>query len=78
MFLLKLGSELQNLIRKLQSVLKISTKCRLHFHEVEYFYEVECTRGRRLNTSVQNVIALPPAFFFLNTFDSKIIFIIDR
>ena len=72
MFLLKLGSELQNLIRKLQYVLKISTKGRLHFHEVE------CTRGRRLNTGVQNVIALPPAFFFLNNFDSKIIFIIDR
>ena len=45
MFLLKLGSELQNLIKKIQSVLKIKTKCRLHFQEVEYFQEVECTGG---------------------------------
>ena len=43
MFLLKLGSELQNLIKNFQSALKISTKCRLHFHEVEYFRKVECT-----------------------------------
>ena len=35
MFLLKLESELQNLIKKFQSVLKIKTKKRLHLHEVE-------------------------------------------
>ena len=35
MLLLKLGSELQNLVKKFQSVLKIWTKCRLNFHEVE-------------------------------------------
>ena len=39
MFLSKLGSELQNLIKKFQSVLKLKTKCRLNF------YEVECTDG---------------------------------
>ena len=43
MFLLKLGSALQNFIEKFQSVLKIKKKCRLHFHEVEYFQKVECT-----------------------------------
>ena len=47
MLLLKLGSDLPNLVKKFQSVLKISTKCRLNFHEVEYFHEVECTGGWR-------------------------------
>ena len=36
MFLLKLGSELQNSIKKFQSVLYAQTKCRPNFHEVEY------------------------------------------
>ena len=45
MFLLKLGSELQNLIKKFQPVLKIYAKYRLHFQKVEYFHEVECTGG---------------------------------
>ena len=36
MLLLKLGSQLPNLVKILQSVLKIWTKCRLNFHEVEY------------------------------------------
>ena len=35
MFLLRLGSELQDLIEKFQYVLKIETKHRLNFHEVE-------------------------------------------
>ena len=48
MFLLKLGSELQYLIKKFQPVLKIKTKYRPHFHEVEYFHEVECTGVRPL------------------------------
>ena len=43
MFLLKLGSELQNLVTKLQCAMKTWTNYRLHFHEVEYFHEVECT-----------------------------------
>ena len=43
MLLLKLGSELQNLVKKLQPAIKILTKYKLHFHEVEYFHEVECT-----------------------------------
>ena len=43
MLLLKLGSELPN--SKVQSFLKIWTKCRLNLHEVEYFYEVESTGG---------------------------------
>ena len=34
MFLLKLGSELQNLMKKSQSVLKMQ-RCKLHFHKVE-------------------------------------------
>ena len=51
MFLLKPGSELPNLVKKYQSVLKTWTKCRLnlhevkYFHELKYFHEVECTRG---------------------------------
>ena len=40
MFLLKLGSELQNLIKKFQPIPKIQKKYRLHFHEVE------CTGGK--------------------------------
>ena len=38
--LLKLVLELPNLFKKFQSVLKIWTKCRLNFHEME------CTGGR--------------------------------
>ena len=34
MLLLKLGSELQNLVKKLQSAMNILTKHKLHFHEV--------------------------------------------
>ena len=45
MFLLKLGSELQNLFKKFQPVLKIKRKYTLHFHEEEYFHEVESTGG---------------------------------
>ena len=36
MFLLKLGSKLLNLVKKLQCAMKILTNYRLHFHEVEY------------------------------------------
>ena len=39
MLLLKLGSELQNLVKKFQSARKIKTKYRPNFHEVE------CTGG---------------------------------
>lgn len=35
MLVWKLGSELPNLIKKFQSALKIWTRCRLNFHEVE-------------------------------------------
>ena len=35
MLLLKLGSELPNLGKKFQSVLKIWTKCEMNLHEVE-------------------------------------------
>ena len=45
MFLLKLGSKLQNLVKKLQCAMKMLANHRLHFHEVEYFHEVECTGG---------------------------------
>ena len=45
MLLLKLGSVLPNLVKNFQSALKIWTKFRLNFHEVEYFHEVECTWG---------------------------------
>ena len=41
MLLLKLGSELPNLVKNFQFALKIWTKCRLNFHKVEYFHEVE-------------------------------------
>ena len=43
MFLLKLGSKLQNLVKKLPCAMKILANYRLHFHEVEYFHKVECT-----------------------------------
>ena len=43
MLLFKLGSELPNLLKKIQSILKIWTKCRLNSHELEYFHQVECT-----------------------------------
>ena len=36
-FLLKLGSELQMLVKKIQNVLKIETKSRMNFHKLEYF-----------------------------------------
>ena len=41
--LLKLGSELPNLFKNIQSTLKIWIKCSLNFHEVE------CTRGNFTN-----------------------------
>ena len=50
MLLLKLGSELPNLVKKFLSVLKIWTKCKLNFHEVEYFHEAEWTPPHRLLT----------------------------
>ena len=37
--LLKLGSELPNLFKNIQSALKILIKCRLNFHEVECTWE---------------------------------------
>ena len=36
MYLLKLGSELQNFTKKISAVLNMKTICRLDFHEVEY------------------------------------------
>ena len=39
--LLKLGSELPNLVKKFQSALKICIKCRLNFHEVECIEDVK-------------------------------------
>ena len=47
MFLLKLGSELPNLDIKFQPVLKIQTKYRLYFHEVE------CTAGSNYVDNIQ-------------------------
>ena len=43
--LLKLGSELQNLVKKLQSAVKVYTKYRQNLEEVKNFHEKECTRG---------------------------------
>ena len=43
MFLLKLWSELQSLVKIFQSAMKIQTKYRPNFHEVENFHEVKCT-----------------------------------
>ena len=45
MFLLKLESKLQSSVKKFQINLKIQTKFRLNFHEVEYFYKMECNAG---------------------------------
>ena len=42
-FLLKLGSELQNRVKKFQSSMKIQTKYRLNFYEVKNFHELEWT-----------------------------------
>ena len=49
MLLLRLGSELPNLVKKFQSVLKIWTKCRLNFHEMEYLQQVNAEWGRVVN-----------------------------
>ena len=46
MLLLKLGSELPNLVREFLSVLTIRTKDRMNFYLAEYFHEVECTPSR--------------------------------
>ena len=43
MLLLRLASELSNLVKKFQSVLKVWTKWQLNFHELEHFHEVEGT-----------------------------------
>ena len=45
MFLLKLGSKLQNLVKKLQCAMKILTNYKLHFHKVE------CTTPGRLHVT---------------------------
>ena len=46
MFLLKLESKLQSSFKKFQIDLKILTKFRLNFHEVKYFYKMECRAGQ--------------------------------
>ena len=43
MFLLKIGSELPNLVKKFQTFLKIWANCSQNFYEVEYFHAVACT-----------------------------------
>ena len=43
MFLLKLGSELQKLVKKFLSAMKIQRKYKPNFFQAEYFHEVECT-----------------------------------
>lgn len=60
MFLLKFGSELQNLLKKIQSVLKIQAKCRLNFHEEEYFYKVKCIPPHLL--VLDNFVGLSPNY----------------
>ena len=45
MFLLELGSGLQGLVEELQCGIRVLTDYRLYFRGVEYFREVECTRG---------------------------------
>ena len=43
MFPLKIGSELQNLVKNFQSAMKIQTKYRPNHDQVENFHEMECT-----------------------------------
>ena len=50
MLLLKLGSELPNLVKTFQFVLKIWEKCRLNFHEVEFVHEVKFTGNNFTNS----------------------------
>ena len=55
MFLLKLVSKLQNLVKKLPCAMKILANYRLHFHEVEYFHRVECTGGPGHSSAEQGI-----------------------
>ena len=43
MFLVSLLSRCQNVVKKLQVILRIKTICRLNFHVAQKFDEVECT-----------------------------------
>ena len=55
MFLLKLVSKLQNLVKKLPCAMKILANYWLHFHEVEYFHQVECTGGAGHSSAEQGI-----------------------
>ena len=57
MFPLKLGSELKNLVKRFLSTMKIQTKYRPNFHQVENFHEVKCTPPPQLiiKFSVKNI-----------------------
>ena len=39
LFIMKLAQEPQNLVETIETFLKILAKCRMCFHEVEYFRE---------------------------------------
>ena len=70
MLLLELGSELPNIIKRFQSVLKIWAKCRLNFNKVE------CTGGNHPVRNCQGefssgVIVLEP---YLTSLPTRIYF----
>ena len=58
MFPLRLGSELQNLVKKFQSAMKVQTKYRPNFEQVENFHEVECTGGTSIILIEKNELIL--------------------
>ena len=79
MFPLKLGSELQNLVKEFQFAMKIKTKYRSNFHQVENFHEVKCTPSPFPSESSVSVKESPEGVkIFMNqipeTSLSKIIF----
>lgn len=74
MLLLKLALNFQDLIEKSQTVLKIQSKCRLNFQEIEYFHQVECSLsvllkplfGTSFGKRVPPVVTPPKNYWVVN------------
>ena len=60
MFLLKLSSELQDLIKKIHFSLKIQAIRRLNFHQMEFFYKEECKEDSSFAHSLRPIIVRQP------------------
>ena len=62
MLLMKLGSELLNLVKKYQPILNIWTKCRLNFHEVECIPSHPTIRHKSVNEIHKYIDKIPITF----------------